>query len=104
MARRSGIIGHMFVPTLPSASGSSGNGRFRRKRDGLVVGADSSSVAASSACPNASRLPQRWMLATQSRASTGVPSWNFSPSRSVSRQDLPSGSVVKPATICGCAA
>ena len=47
--------------------------------EGLVVGRRSSSVAASSAWPKASRLPQRWMLATQSLASTALPSWNLRP-------------------------
>ena len=60
-------------------------------------------MAAISAWPNASRLPQRPTLATQSRASTGVPSWNLRLSRSVSRQVFPSASVVNPSTICGCA-
>ena len=100
-ASRSGIIAGISEGDLPSASGSSGNGFFSRNWMVLSSGADSSSVAASSAWPNASRLPQRWMLATQSRASTGSPSWNFSPSRSVSFHSLPSFSMVWPATICG---
>ena len=41
------------------------------------------------------------MLATQSRARTGVPSCQRRPSRRVSFQSLPSFSVVWPATICG---
>ena len=71
-ASRSGIIGHMATPALPSASGSSGNGRLRRNAMVISSGAESSSVAANKACPKASRLPQRSMLATQSRANTGV--------------------------------
>ena len=69
----------------------------------LSSGADSSSVKAISVWPNGSRLPQRLMEATQSRASTVSPSCNFSPSRSVSFHSLPSFSMVWPSTICGCA-
>ncbi len=96
------MIGHMFGPALPNASGSSGKGVRRRNWMVRSSGADKSSVAASKACPNVSRLPQRAMLATQSRASTGSPSWNRSPSRSASRQRRPPSSTVAPATICGC--
>ena len=49
-----------------------------------------------------SRCPPRWIEATQSRASTGVPSWNFNPSRSVSVYCLPSFSTFSPASICNC--
>ena len=69
----------------------------------LSSGADSSSVRAISAWPNASRAPQRLIEATQSRASTFSPLWNISPSRSVSFQVLPSFSTTWPATICGVA-
>ena len=68
----------------------------------LSSAAPISSVAAISAWPKPSRAPQRLMLATQSRASTLVPSWNFSPWRSVMRQVLPSSSVTAPSAICGC--
>ena len=64
--------------------------------------AASSSVAASKAWPNASALPQRWMLATASRASTGVRSWNSKPSRSRNVQVRPSADTSCPASICGC--
>ena len=97
------MITGMLLPVLPSASGSNGNARFSRNWMVLSSGAESSSVTAISACPKLSRLPQRCRLATQSRASTGVPSWNFNPSRNVSRHTLPSLSVTAPCTICGCA-
>ena len=101
IASRSGMIGQMFPAVLASASGSSGNGRIRRNTMLRSSGADTSAVAAISADPNASRTAQRRTLATQSRASTGVPSWNRSPSRSVSRHSNPSASTTCPATICG---
>ena len=69
----------------------------------LSSGADSSSVRASSAWPNASRAPQRLIEATQSLASTRSPLWNSRPSRRVSFQVLPSFSMTWPATICGVA-
>ena len=103
LASRSGMIGHMEVADLPSASGNCGNGRLSRKRIVLSSGALSSSVASISAWPNASRTPQRLMLATQSRASTGVPSWNLSPVRRPSRHSRLSGLRTAPATICGVA-
>ena len=61
---------------LASASGKSGKLRLRRKRIVRSSGAESSSVAAISAWPMLSRAQNWLMLATQSRASTGVPSWN----------------------------
>ena len=44
LARRSGIIAQKLLPGLPSASGSSANGCFRRNWMVLSSGADSSSV------------------------------------------------------------
>jgi hypothetical protein len=61
-----------------------------------------SSVTARRFWPKASIFIQRSTLATASRARTGVPSWNFMPSRSVSFQVLPSFSMTWPSTICGC--
>ncbi len=90
-----------LLPDLPSASGSSANGALSLKTMVRSSPAERLSVAAISAWPKLSRLPQRSMLATQSRASTGVPSWNFSPSRSAIFQVLPSSSVTAPAAICG---
>ena len=84
LASRSGIIAHISDGDFPSASGSSGNGFFRRNSIVLSSGADNSSVAASRAWPNASRFPQRCTDATQSRARTRSPSCHFSPSRRVS--------------------
>ena len=95
------MIGHMLVAVLPSASGKSGKGCFRRNTMVVSSGAESSLVAAISAWPNASRLPQRVMLATQSRASTGVPSWNFRPGRRPSRHSVESSFFTAPLTICG---
>ena len=43
------MMAQMLEPGLPSASGSSGKGRFRRKRMVLSSGAAISSVAAISA-------------------------------------------------------
>ena len=85
-----------------SASGTNANGLFSRRRISLSVGAEISSVRASITAPNASRCPQRRMLATASRARTGVPSWKRNPSRSVSSHCLPSSLTTWPATICGC--
>ena len=51
--------------------------------------------------PKASRLPQRLMLAAQSWARTGVPSWNHKSSRSLIFQVRQSSSTVWPAAICG---
>ena len=51
-----------------------------------------------------SRAAQRLMLATASLASTGSPSWNFSPGRSRNVQMRPSGDTSSASTIwrCGC--
>ena len=91
-ASRSGMMTGMKAVNFDSAVGSSGNGFFSRKRIEVSSGALISSVAAISAWPNASRLPQRCRLATQSRPSTGVLSWNISPGRSLIVQVLPSAS------------
>ncbi len=64
-------------------------------------GALSSAVAASRRWPKPSRTPQRRMLATQSFASTGEPSWNFSPVRSFSVQRSPSAATSWLSTIWG---
>src|SRR5579875_665443 len=93
---------HVMLSMPASALGSSGNGFFSRKRTTLSDGAETSSVAAISTEPKESTLPQRCTEATQSRASTGVLSWNLSPSRSVMSHCLPSLLVVWPAAICGC--
>jgi hypothetical protein len=53
------MIGHMLGGVLASASGSSGNGYFRRNRMVLSSDAPISSVAAISAWPKPSRAPQR---------------------------------------------
>ncbi len=60
-----GMQGGIFA----RASGSNAKGRFRRNRITVSDGADNSSVASISAAPNTSRLAQRRMLATASRAS-----------------------------------
>ncbi len=101
VANRSGMMQGMLVPVLPSAFGSSGNGFFSRNRTTLSETADSSSVTAISALPNASRAAKRRMLGTTSCARTGSPSWNRSPSRKVRSQVLPSFSTACPASICG---
>ena len=100
-ASRSGIISGFGVVGLPNACGSSGNGFFSLNWIVLSSGAESSSVAAISAPPNASRAAQRLMLATQSRANTLSPSCQTNPSRNVSVQSLPSFSTKWPASICG---
>ena len=51
--------------------------------------------------PTWSRPPQRLIDATQSSAVTGVPSWNFSPSRSVNEYFIASFDTVYLSTICG---
>ena len=68
----------------------------------LSEGALTSSVRAVSAVPIGSRCPKRLIVATQSFARTGLPSWNLSPSRRVNSHCSPSLEVVWPATICGC--
>ena len=70
LASRSGIMAQTGTQALPSAKGSSGKGRFRRKRMVRSSGAESSSVASIRLAPKGSRCAQRRMLATQSRAST----------------------------------
>ena len=99
LARRSGM---MAQETSASAFGSRANGFFSLKRITLSDGADSSSVRYISVPPNGLRLPKRCIVATQSRASTGVPSWNISPSRNVRSHCLPSSLITWPSTICGC--
>ena len=95
------MMQHMLVVTA-SASATSANGFFSLKRMTLSDGADTSSVADASTAPKASRFHQRWMDATQSFASTGVLSWNFSPSRSVMSHCILSALIVWPSAICGC--
>ncbi|MNN32616.1 hypothetical protein D3C81_1463390 [compost metagenome] len=51
--------------------------------------------------PSTSRLPQRVSDAITSCAVTGVPSWNFSPGRSVKVQALLSALALYLSTICG---
>ena len=53
------MIGQMLGGVLASASGSSGNGYFRRNPMVLSSGALISSHAASNAWPKPSRAPQR---------------------------------------------
>ena len=101
LASRSGIITGDGVVGLLSAWGSSGNGLFSRNWMVRSSGAESSSVAAISAPPNASRFAQRRMLATQSRAVTRSPSCQSNPGRSVSFHSLPSFSTTWPSSICG---
>jgi hypothetical protein len=95
-------MAHMGEGILPSASGNNGKGYFRRKRMVRSSGAESSSVACISVVPKGSRFAQRWMLATQSRASTFSPSCHNRPGRSVRFQSLPSFSMLCPSSICGC--
>ena len=95
------MIAHTLDPTLPKAADSSGNGRFSRITMVLSSGALISSVTAATDRPKLSRRPQRVMEATTSRPRTGSPSWNFSPSRRVSFQVLPSFSTTCPSSICG---
>jgi hypothetical protein len=52
--------------------------------------------------PMASRAAQRLTLATASFASTGSPSWNFSPGRRRKVQTSPSGDTVSDSTIWRC--
>jgi hypothetical protein len=99
LAIRSGITA---IEYWPSAVGSRPNFDFSRIRMVLSSGADISSVRAASAWPSASRLLARATEATMSRASTGLPSWNFSPSRSLPSQVRPSAESVAPDSICGC--
>ena len=85
-----------------SAAGNCGNGDLRRNTMVRSSGAAISSVTAIMVWPKVSRTAKRRMEATQSRARTGVSSWNSRPSRSVMRQVRPSFSMLWPATIWGC--
>ena len=89
------------LDSLPKASPSSRNGAFSRKRMVRSSAAANSSVWAIRVWPNPSRAAQRRMLATQSRASTGAPSWKRSPSRSRMVTVRPLSAVSKPSAICG---
>jgi hypothetical protein len=88
--------------TFERKCASSGNGFFNRQTKVRSSGASIAATRALNVSLTASRLSQRCSEATQSRASTGVPSWNTSPSRSFIVQRLPSSSIVWPSIICGC--
>ena len=95
------MIAGMFGPILPNADSSRRNGRLVRMRMLRSSGAVNSAICSSTEMPNTSRAPQRLMLATTSRPSTGVLSWNFSPSRRVMVQSVKSAFHTAPSAICG---
>ena len=101
-ASRSGMMNRQDVVTFEKASSIFGKGRFSRMEKTRSLSSVISATRASNSWPKASRRPQRRMEATQSRPRTGVPSWNFSPSRRVKRQRRPPFSTTWPCTICGC--
>ena len=86
---------------MPSPYSIIGNGCLTRMVKVLSSVARHSSTTEASTCPKESRAAQRFRLATQSAARTGVPSWNESPSRSVIVQVRPSPDTLWPAAICG---
>jgi hypothetical protein len=88
--------------TFDRKCASSGNGRFIRQTRVRSSGASIASTRALIVSLTASRFSQRCNEARQSRASTFVPSWNSSPSRSRMVQRLSSLSMTWPSTICGC--
>jgi hypothetical protein len=102
-ASRSGMMKQAKATGCASASGRMPNGFFSRKRIVLSSGAEISSAWRSSDVPNASRTLHRLMLAMQSRANTGSPSWNFNPGRSLIFHVRLSSEIVWPSAICGLA-
>ena len=97
---RSGMIDGVFC-VLANAFGSAANGFFMRQTSVLSSVASSASSRSATVWPIASRFIQRRNEATQSRASTGVPSWNSKPSRSRIVQRRPLSSTRWPSSICG---
>ena len=79
-ARRSGTITGCGC-TFERKCASSGNGFFRRQTSVRSSGVSIASTRGLIVSLTASRFSQRCSEATQSRASTGVPSWNSRPSR-----------------------
>ena len=100
-ARRSGTITGCGC-TFERKCASSGNGLLRRQTSVRSSGVSIAATRGLIVSLTASRLSQRRSEATQSRASTGVPSWNTKPSRRRMVQRRPSLSMTWPSTICGC--
>ena len=84
-----------------SASSSSGNGLVRRISSVRSSAALPAFHGGGEELPEGSRFDQRAKLAAQSRARTGSPSWNRSPSRRRMRHTRPSSETVWPSAICG---
>jgi hypothetical protein len=95
------MMNRQDVVTFEKASSIFVKGRFSLMVKTRSLSSVMSATRASNSCPKASRRPQRLMEAMQSRPRTGVPSWNFSPSRSVKRHSRPSFSTTWPCAICG---
>ena len=83
------------------ASSRKGKGRFRRMSRVRSSAASQASIAGATTWPSVSTADQRRMLAAQSLASTGVPSWKRRPSRSRMVHRRPSSDTVWPSAICG---
>ncbi len=84
LASRSGIIGHMLLATLPSASGSSGKGRLSRNT--IVLSSRRRQLVGRGHQRAAERValgPTAGSTRHESRARTGSPSWKRSPSRRI---------------------
>ena len=97
---RAGMI-TAAVWNFDRALGRCGNGLLSRQTMVRSSGASNASTRTSMVAPTGSRFIQRRSEATQSRASTGSPSWKRSPSRRVMVRRFPSFSISSPASICG---
>jgi len=101
-AMRSGMIMAGLGCVFASAVSSGGNAVLSRNTSVRSSSASSVSRRPATVWPSPSRFIQRRSDATQSRDSTGVPSWNTSLGRSLIVQRRPSSSTVCPSAICGC--
>lgn len=101
LARRSGSTKSGVGAECASASTTTPIGRLSRMRKLRSSGLSMRSVKPSRAWPKLSRAPQRLIEATQSTPRTGVPSWNFRPSRRRKDHVRLSSETVWPSTICG---
>ena len=102
LAIRSGMMKAIGVLFLPSANSILGYGADSTHLTVRSSTATSSFCKALSISPMESRDVQRVRLVTTSLASTGSPSWNLRPGRSLKVQVRPSLETSSPSTICRC--
>ena len=102
LAIRSGMTKRNGALFLASAKSIFGKGFFSTHLKVLSSTAASSSWMPLSISPIGSRADQRARLATASLASTGSPSWNLRPGRSVKVQVSPSSETLSLSTIWRC--